>query len=119
MGSGHRSIGCPLTSMRMFLASVVNRGSITLKCGLLFQGPGFLSPRLRFLSLEILAFFRASEMSAQISMARMKSAAFLRASANVISFYSAKVNLNRPLFRPLKKEVYATPSSRSRINTAS
>ena len=38
---------------------------------------------------------RASELSVQISMARMKSAAFLKASSNVVSFCSAKENLRR------------------------
>jgi len=119
MGGDLRSMGCPLTSIRMLLASIVNRESIASNCGLLSQGPGFLSPQLRFLSPNILAIFGTSTLSAQISMARMKSAAFLRASPNVVSFYLAKENLKLPLLKPFKKEVYATPSSRSRISTAS
>ena len=57
--------------------------------------------------------------STHISVARMKSVAFLRTSAKEVSFYSAKENLNRSFFNLFRKEVYATPSSRSGIRTAS
>ena len=43
----------------------------------------------------------------------------LSASANVVFFCSAKENLDRSLFRPFRNEVYVTPSSKSRIKTAS
>jgi len=58
IGGGLRSIGCPLTSMRMLPASVVNQGSTASNCGLLFWGAGFLSPRLKFLSLGGLSLLR-------------------------------------------------------------
>ena len=35
------------------------------------------------------------------------------------AFYSARENLKHLLFQPFRKEVYATPSSKSRIRTAS
>jgi len=59
------------------------------------------------------------ELSVQISVAQMKFAAFRRALANVVSFCSAKANLKQPLLRPFKKDVYATPSSKLWISTAS
>jgi len=98
---------------------VVNQGSGASNYGLLSRGAGFLLPQLKSLSPRAFIFFRASELSAQISVARMKSTAFLRASTSVFSFYFAKENLKRPLLRPFKKEVYATPSSRSKTNIAS
>jgi len=104
MGGGLWSMECPLTSMRMLLTSVVKRGSIASNSGLLSLGPEFLSRRLRFLSPRILAYFGTSELSAQISVARKKSAAFLRASASMIPFCSAKENLKRPLLRLFKKK---------------
>jgi len=72
-----------------------------------------------FLFTRALAFFGVSEFSAQISVAWMNSAAFLKASINVVSFCSAKENLKHSLFKPFRKEVYATPSSRSGIRIAS
>jgi len=48
-----------------------------------------------------------------------ESATFPRASVNIVSFYSTKENLDQPLLRLFKKEVYATPSSKSKISTAS
>jgi len=105
--------------MRMLLASVVNRGSTASNYILIFPGAGILVTVVKFLSRGTLAFFRALELLAQISVARMKSAAFLRASTNVVSFYSAKENLKQSLLRPFKKEVYATSSFKLGINTAS
>jgi len=49
----------------------------------------------------------------------MKSAVFLGASAIVVSFCSAKENLMHSLFKPFRNQVYATPSSRLGIKTAS
>jgi len=50
-------------------------------------------------------------------VARIKSAAFLKASANLVSFYSAKENLKDPFFRPFRKEVYPTPFFKFGIRT--
>jgi len=49
----------------------------------------------------------------------MKSVAFFRVSAKEVSFCSTKENLNHPFFKPLRKEVHATPSFRSGIRMAS
>ena len=105
IGGGRRSIGCPRTSIRIFLASVVNRASRVSTGCLLSRGAGFLSPRVKPLSPGAFPFLGASGPSAQISVARMKSAAFLNASAKVISFCSAKENLKRSLLRLFRKEV--------------
>ena len=56
---------------------------------------------------------------AQISVVWMKSATFLSALAKEVFFCSAKQNLNYPFFSPFKKEVYATPSSKFGMRTAS
>jgi len=93
----------------------MNLGSIFSSCGLLSLGLGFLSPQLRFLFPGILALFGTTELLAQISVAQMKSAAFLKALTNVVSFFLAKENLKHLLLRPFRKEVYAIPSSRSGI----
>ena len=100
------------------LGSVVNQGSTTSSHGLLSLPP---SPvlRLGFLSPGTLSFLGTSVLSAQILLAWIKSAAFLSAFPGVISFYSDRENLNQPLFRPLRNEVYATSASRSGIKTAS
>jgi len=119
MGVVFGAWGYPLTSMRILQALVVNRGLNASNGGLLSREPGFLTLRLKFLSPGTLAFFGTSELSVQISMTRMKSAAFLKASASVVSFCSAKANLKRPLLRLFKKDVYDTPSSKSGISTAS
>lgn len=57
--------------------------------------------------------------SAQISVAQMKFAAFLKASTKEVSFSLARENLNHSFFNQFRKEVYATPSSRSGIKTTS
>ena len=113
---GHRlrslHTGCSSTSISMLLGSTVKYESITSSLDLLCPCPAFLSA-------GILAFLEASVLSAQISVTRIKSAAFLKALARVVSFCSAKENLNHPLFRSFRKEVYATPSSKSGIKTTS
>ena len=43
IGGGLRSMACPLISMRILLASVLNQGSIVLSYGLLSRGLRFLS----------------------------------------------------------------------------
>lgn len=71
-----------------------------------------LPPRPAFLSHWVLALFKASMFLAHVSVAQMKSAAFLKALTMKVSFCSARENLNRPFFSPFRKEVYITPSSR-------
>jgi len=105
--------------MRMFLASVVNRGSTALNCSLLSLGIDIPVAAVEVLIPQGLILLRGVRVVWQISVAQMKSAAFLRASASIFSFCSAKENLKRPLLRPFKKQVYATPSSKSGISTAS
>ena len=61
----------------------------------------------------------ASELSAEISVAGIKSMAFLNALTGVVSFCSTKENLKCLLFKPFRKEVYATQSYKSGIRTAS
>jgi len=82
-------------------------------------GTGIPVATIKVPSPRAFGFFGAFELSVQISVAWMKSAAFLRASASIVSFCSAKENLKRPLLRSFKKEVYATPSSKLIFNTAS
>jgi len=94
--------------MRMLLGSMVNRGLLSPPPSPIF--------RREFLSIGTLAFLGTSMLSAQILVVRMKLVAFRNASARVASFCSAKENLNCPLFRPLRNEVYATrlPNQESR-----
>jgi len=95
----------------MLLGSAVKRESMTSSLGL-------LSHPSAFLSAGILAFLEVYVLSVQISVIQIKSVAFLRASARVFSFCSAKEDLNRQLFRLFMREVYATPYSKSGIKTA-
>ena len=102
----------------MLRGSVVNNISTTSRRDLQSPESWFLSPLPGFLSTTVLGFLGASELLALISVARMKSAAFLIAFVRVVSFYSAKENLNRPLFKPFRKEVYVALSSKFGIRTA-
>ena len=97
MGCGIFNIRCPFTSTNMLLGSAVKWESLT-------SSRGLLSPRSAFLSAGALTFFAAFVRSTQISVARMKSAAFLRASIREVSFYSAKENLKCPFFSLFRKE---------------
>jgi len=58
----------------------------------------FLLPHVEFLSSTTLVFREPSSVSAEISIAQIKSATFLRALARNVSFYLAKENLNSPFF---------------------
>jgi len=111
-GLGISQHWCPFTSISMLVGFAVKWESLISSLGLLFPGPTFLSA-------WVLALFEASVFSVQIVVARMNSATFLKALANEVSFCVARENFNRSLFSSFRKEVYATPSSRSQIKTVS
>ena len=101
IGYGFLCIGCPFTSISTLLRSALKRESLKSSLGL-------LSPSPAFLYVGALAFLVAFVLSVQIFVARIKSMTFLRASAMVVSFHSAKENFNRLFFRLFRKEVHAT-----------